>query len=70
MLWKRVAGVKLGALLLAGVNALIYHLRTERTIADWDAAPLPPLRVRHAGLISMICWIVVIGAGRRIVLGL
>jgi hypothetical protein len=62
--------IKLGALLLAGVNALIYHLRTERTIADWDAAPLPPLRVRVAGLISMICWIVVIGAGRRIVLGL
>ena len=62
--------IKLSALLFAGVNALVYHLTTERTIADWDLAPVPPLRARVAGLISMICWIVVIGAGRRIVLGL
>jgi hypothetical protein len=62
--------IKLCALLCAALNALVYHLTTERTIADWDAAPLPPLRARAAGLISMICWIVVIGAGRRIVLGL
>lgn len=62
--------IKLIALLLAGLNALMYHLMTERTIADWDRAPLPPLPARMAGLLSMALWIVVISAGRRIVLGL
>jgi hypothetical protein len=62
--------IKLTALLFAAVNAGVYHLTTERTIANWDTAPVPPPRARMAGLISMICWIVVIGAGRRIVLGL
>ena len=62
--------VKVLALLLAGINALIFHLMTERTIADWDAARLPPMRVRMAGLLSMVCWIVTIAMGRRIVLGL
>jgi len=62
--------IKLIALMLAAVNALVYHLTTERTIAQWDAAPLPPVRARLAGLFSIVCWIVVIGAGRRIVLGL
>jgi hypothetical protein len=62
--------IKLIALMLAAVNALVYHLTTERTIAQWDTAPLPPVRVRLAGLFSIVCWIVVIGAGRRIVLGL
>src|SRR5205809_189903 len=34
--------IKVGALLLAGINALIYHWMTERTIADWDRAIRPP----------------------------
>lgn len=62
--------IKIAALLLAGINALIYHQTTERTIADWDAAPLPPMRARMAGFVSMVCWIVVIVAGRRIALGM
>jgi hypothetical protein len=32
------------ALVLAGLNALRYHLVTERTIAAWDRAELPPPR--------------------------
>jgi hypothetical protein len=62
--------IKVVALLMAGVNALIFHLMTERTIAEWDAAARPPMRVRIAGLLSMVCWTVTIAAGRRIVLGL
>jgi uncharacterized protein DUF6644 len=62
--------IKLVALLLAGLNALVYHLMTVRTIADWDEAPLPPVRARMAGVLSIVLWAVVIGAGRRIVLAL
>jgi hypothetical protein len=61
---------KMMALLLAGLNALIYHLLTERTIADWDSAPVPPMRARLAGVFSIVLWAVIIGAGRKIVLAL
>jgi hypothetical protein len=58
--------IKMTALLLAGMNALIYHLLTERDIAKWDHAARLPLRARVAGLISILLWGVVIMAGRMI----
>ena len=56
--------IKLAVLLLAGVNALVYHFRAERTIARWDEAARPPLAARMAGLTSIIVWASVIVAGR------
>ena len=56
--------IKVAALVLAGVNALIYHFTTERTIARWDNAEHPPFRARVAGLTSIAVWAVVILAGR------
>jgi len=56
--------IKVTALLLAGVNALIYHLVTERDIARWDHAARPPLPARVAGLMSILLWAVVVMAGR------
>lgn len=56
--------IKLAAMALAGVNALVYHVTTERAIASWDEAPDPPLAARIAGLTSILVWAVVIVAGR------
>src|SRR5436190_15687400 len=56
--------IKFFALILAAVNILAYHGITETTIADWDKAPVPPLKVRVAGLFSIVLWTVVIAAGR------
>jgi hypothetical protein len=56
--------IKAAALLLAGVNALVYHFITERTIATWDLTPKPPLAARTAGIVSLGVWTVVILAGR------
>ena len=56
--------IKVVALLLAGVNAAIYHLVTERRIAQWDQTPKPPGTARLAGLTSMFLWAVIILAGR------
>jgi hypothetical protein len=56
--------VKLAAMALAGVNALVYHLTAERAIARWDAAPRPPLAAKLAGLTSIAAWTVVILSGR------
>jgi hypothetical protein len=56
--------VKLVALLLAGINALVYHTNIERRIALWDRSPTPPSLARMAGIISILAWTTVILAGR------
>src|SRR5437867_11585499 len=56
--------VKASGLVLAGVNALVYHTVTERGIRDWNEAARPPLPARLAGLISVVLWGTVILAGR------
>lgn len=57
---------KLSAIVLAGVNALLYHLVTEKRIAAWDRAPHPPLGARVAGLVSIALWASVVIAGRMV----
>ena len=48
--------IKLAVLVLAGVNALIFHLLTERDRAGWDHATRPPRAARAVGLISLVLW--------------
>jgi hypothetical protein len=56
--------LKVAAILLAGVNAAVYHLVTERRIAQWDAGIRPAGPARFAGLASIALWAIVILAGR------
>jgi len=56
--------IKVAAMLLAGLNALLYHRVTERSIARWNEAARPPLPARAAGLISIAAWTVVVLSGR------
>lgn len=56
--------LKMAAIVVAGLNALIYHLATERRIAAWDGEVTPPLGARLAGLTSILLWTGVILAGR------
>ena len=58
--------VKASALLLAGVNALAYHLVTGRRVARLDGAATLPWPARAAGLLSIAAWTIVILAGRMI----
>jgi hypothetical protein len=58
--------IKLVAIALAGSNALVYHLVTERSIAQWDAASRPPLAARLAALASICLWATVVMAGRLV----
>ena len=55
--------IKVAAMVLAAVNAFVYHRFTERRIADWDAGA-PPGGARLAGLVSICVWLVVIVSGR------
>src|SRR5262245_16937301 len=56
--------VKLVALLIAGINALVYHTNVERRISLWDRSPVPPAAARMAGIVSIVAWTTVILAGR------
>jgi hypothetical protein len=58
--------IKMVALVLAGVNALLYHGVTERKISQWDGRETPPGAARLAGLVSIVLWTVVVLAGRMI----
>jgi hypothetical protein len=55
--------VKMSALLVAAVNALVYHRVTERRMDGWSAATLPR-GARVAALISIGAWAAVIVCGR------
>lgn len=56
--------IKIIAMVLAAVNAFLYHRFTERRIVQWDDAPGPPTAARMAGLVSISVWMTVILAGR------
>ena len=56
--------IKMSALLVAGVNALVFHFMTEESVAKWDNASRPPLAARIAGATSIVMWAVAILAGR------
>lgn len=56
--------VKLVLLVLAGLNALIFHLTTYRTVAPWDDDPLGPATARLAGATSLLLWSAIIVSGR------
>jgi hypothetical protein len=56
--------IKLICLFLAGLNALIFQVTVNKTMATWDRDLVPPARARLAGLASLVLWTGVIAAGR------
>ncbi len=58
--------VKVMLLILAGVNAWVFHARLYTRVADWDLAPITPRGARVAGALSLVIWAVVIVCGRMI----
>jgi hypothetical protein len=56
--------IKLATLVLAGLNAAVFHYSTQKHLAGWDAWTHPPAAARAAGAISILSWIVVVLMGR------
>lgn len=56
--------IKVVLLILAGLNALVFHSTIDRKTAEWDMDSPPPTRARFAGFCSLFLWILVIFAGR------
>ncbi len=59
--WFRI---KIILLIVAGANALYFHVKTQSTWATWDLLPVPPPEARRAGILSIVFWTGVIFAGR------
>jgi hypothetical protein len=58
--------LKFLALLLVGLNMLIFHFLTCRGLSHWDEALRAPAAVRFAGATSLLLWMTVVGCGRWI----
>lgn len=56
--------MKMAALVLALLNAWLFHHTVYRRIAEWDRDGVPPRQARLAGGLSLVLWVVIITAGR------
>ena len=57
---------KMGLIVLAGINMMIFHFGAYRQIDGWDNDSTPPVSVRLSGAISLCLWVIVLFYGRWI----
>jgi hypothetical protein len=55
--------LKLAIILLAGLNALVFHLTTYKSVSGWDTTG-PPFRAKVAGVASLAMWACIVAFGR------
>ncbi|MBI1786082.1 MAG: hypothetical protein HYR60_00750 [Acidobacteria bacterium] len=58
--------VKVAMLILAGLNAWVFHATVYRRVAEWDLDPVAPKAARMAGGLSLALWAAIVVAGRMI----
>ena len=58
--------LKMLMLVLAGLNALVFHQTIYRRVANWDEAPVTPASAKLAGCCSILLWFGIVAAGRWI----
>ena len=58
--------LKLILIVLAGLNAAVFHRFTLKSIEEWNIDKMPPVSARIAGVISILLWFSVIACGRLI----
>ena len=61
--WFRI---KVTFLIIAAINAWYFHSKVQRDHYSWDHLRTPPPKVRAAGAVSVLSWLVVIFCGRMI----
>jgi hypothetical protein len=58
--------IKMVLILIAGINALIFHSVAYQSVDKWEHDPVGPLSARAAGLLSILLWFGIVAAGRWI----
>lgn len=58
--------VKNALLVLAGLNAAVFHYVTKDSLPAWEHDPVTPPIAKFAGIASLVMWAVIIITGRMI----
>jgi hypothetical protein len=58
--------MKMLMILLAGVNAIVFHYTAYRSVGKWDDASSTPIGAKVAGTLSILFWFGIVAAGRWI----
>lgn len=63
-LGNRTFQLKMGLLMLAGINAVIFRTGPYQTVARWDVGTRAPLTAQLSVAVSIATWIAIIACGR------
>lgn len=58
--------IKMLLIVVAGLNALVFHFVAYRSVDKWDKDPVGPLSARLAGAFSILLWFGIVALGRWI----
>ena len=58
--------IKMVLIVLAGLNALLFHVIVYQSVGKWENDRVAPLSARAAGLCSIVLWFGIVAAGRWI----
>jgi hypothetical protein len=58
--------IKIIMLVLAGLNAWVFHSGVHRRVAQWDLDVVTPRPARVAGALSLVLWMLIVVLGRMI----
>jgi len=58
--------IKMLLIVVAGLNAFVFHTLAYQSVGKWENDPVAPLSARAAGLISILLWFGIVAAGRWI----
>ena len=58
--------LKVILLIVAGLNAFLFHRGIHRRVTEWDLDTVLPREARVAGAVSLVAWALIVVAGRMI----
>ena len=58
--------VKMLLIVIAGLNAVVFHALSYQSVGKWDREPVAPLSARVAGTVSILLWFGIVALGRWI----
>jgi hypothetical protein len=66
MLDNRAFQIKMLLIVLAGLNAFMFHSLAYKSVGKWENDPVAPFSARFAGTFSILLWFAIVAAGRWI----
>jgi hypothetical protein len=56
--------LKMGLLMLAGLNVMVFHAYTFPKVSRWDVNQTAPIQAKLAAIFSLLLWTAIIACGR------